>query len=109
MAAGAYALLFLDVRQMLESTPEPLSDDEIRRIARETARETVRRLFDLLIIVVLTIVGILSLPALIVMTVNSFAPPLGQTGSPLLGLLFASAIAVVVAILARTWASLRQR
>lgn len=87
---------------------EPLSEDEIERIARVTARETVKRVFDVLFIVALSVVGISLLPMLMIMTVNSFAPPLGHTGSPLLGLLFALTFAVVAAILVRSWASIRR-
>jgi hypothetical protein len=87
---------------------EPLSEDEIKRIARATARETVKHMFDLLFIVALSVVGIGLLPMLMIMTVNSFAPPFGHTGSPLLGLLFALTFAVVAAILIRSWVSIRR-
>ncbi len=71
-------------------------------------RPVVKRIADVGTIVALSIVGILLLPALLIMTINSFEPPFGHEESPLMGAFFALTFAVVAAILVRTWASLRR-
>lgn len=88
---------------------EPLSDDEVQRIARETARQIVKRTADLVLIVAVSVIAAMLFPALIVFTVNSFAPPLGQSANPLMGMLFAFAFVVLAVITVRSWASLRHR
>lgn len=87
---------------------EPLSDEDVRRIARETARELVRQVLRIGFVIVLSLMALMLLPALIVMTVNAFAPPLGQNASPL-AFLPALASLLLIFVLVRSWAALRHR
>ena len=89
---------------------EPLSDEDVRRIARQTAREIVRRVFDLgLLLVATAIFALVALPMLIVAAVNSFAPPLSASPNPIVGTFLALALVVLVVILARSWSILMRR
>lgn len=89
---------------------EPLSDEDVRRIARQTAREIVRRVLDLgLLLVATAIFALAALPMLIVATVNSFAPPLPTSPNPIIGVLLAVTLVVLVVILARSWSILMRR
>ena len=89
---------------------EPLSDEDVRRIARQTAREIVRRVLDLgLLLVATAIFALVALPMLIVATVNSFAPPLSTSPNPIIGVLLAVTLIVLVVILARSWSILMRR
>jgi hypothetical protein len=90
--------------------PEPLSDEDVRRIARQTAREIVRRVLDLgLLLVVTAIFALVALPMLIVAIVNSFAPPLSTSPNPIVGVFLALTLLVMVVIIARSWSILRGR
>jgi uncharacterized protein YqhQ len=88
---------------------EPLSDEDVRRIARETARELVRQVLGIGLVLVFSVMAFMLLPVFVVMTVNSFAPPLGQNASPLAGTLSALAVLLVIFVLVRSWATLRHR
>jgi len=86
---------------------EPLSDEDVRRIARQTAREIVRRVLDLgLLLVATAIFALVALPMLIVSTVNSFAPPGPASPNPVVGAFLALTLVVLVVVLARSWSIL---
>jgi lipopolysaccharide/colanic/teichoic acid biosynthesis glycosyltransferase len=86
---------------------EPLSDEDVRRIARQTARELIKRVLDLgLLLIATAIVALVALPMLIVATVNSFAPPLSAQPNPIVGVVIALTLVVVVVVLARSWSIL---
>jgi hypothetical protein len=85
---------------------EPLSDEDVRRIARQTAREIVKRVFDLGLLIVATLVALMMLPALVVGTVNSFSPPLALAPNPVAGAILAVTFVIVIVILARSWSIL---
>jgi hypothetical protein len=89
---------------------EPLSDEDVRRIAKQTAREIVRRVLDLgLLLVATAIFALVALPVLIVSIVNSFAPPVQASPNPIVGVFLALTLIVVVVILARSWSILMRR
>ena len=86
---------------------EPLSDEDVRRIARQTAREIVRRVLDLgLLLVATAIFALVALPMLIVATVNSFAPPFSTSPNPVIGVFLGLTLIVLVVIIARSWSIL---
>jgi hypothetical protein len=85
---------------------EPLTDEDVRRIARQTAREILRRVFDLGLLVVTTLIALMVLPALIVAALNSFSPSLEQSPNPIAVVFLALTFALVVVILARSWSIL---
>ena len=87
---------------------DPLSDDEVRRIARATAREITRRLTTLVLVIGATLLALGILPALAVTGVNAIAPPLGQTANPVVGVLAWVAFILLAAVLVRSWALLRR-
>jgi hypothetical protein len=88
--------------------PEPLSDEDVRRIARETARQTARRLVDIALVLGVTVAALLFLPAIAGYALRAFAPAPGEQGSPLFGLVLVIALFVVAAILIRSWSLLRR-
>ncbi len=89
---------------------EPLSDEDVRRIARQTARELIKRVADLgLLLIATAIFALLALPMLLVAIVNSFSS-LGSTPqNPVVGAFLALALVVLVVILARSWSILMRR
>ena len=88
---------------------EPLSDEDARRIARQTAREIVRRVLDLgLLLLATAIFALVALPMLIVATMNSFAP-LSTVPNPVVGVFLAFTLIILVVILARSWSILGRR
>ena len=89
---------------------ESLSDEDVRRIARQTAHEIVRRVFDLgLLLVATAIFALVALPMLIVATVNFLAPPLSMSPNPIVGAFLALTLVVLVIVLARSWSILMRR
>jgi hypothetical protein len=89
---------------------EPLSDEDVRRIAQQAARQIVRRVLDLgLLLVATAIFALLALPMLIVATINSFSPPESASPSPMVGAFLALTLVALVVILARSWSILMRR
>lgn len=87
---------------------EPLTEEDVKRIASETSRQIVGRLASFALLIAATMVALAVLPALIVMTVNSIEPPLGQEASPLGAVLFGTAFVVAVVALGRAWVAIRR-
>ena len=88
---------------------QPLSDDEIRRIARATAGEIAKRMLDVALIIAVTFMAVGLFPMLIVMSVNSFVPPLGQNANPPMGVFFAFTLVILAIVVVRSWSSFRRR
>ncbi|HET8569629.1 MAG TPA: hypothetical protein VFM93_11670 [Candidatus Limnocylindria bacterium] len=86
-----------------------MSDDEVKRIARATADETLKRVLDLVLITAVSLAALAVFPMLIVMAVSSFAPPPGLTANPLMGAFFVFTFAVLAMVVVRSWSSLRRR
>lgn len=85
---------------------DPLSEEDVQRIARQTAREIIRRVFDLGLLVVATLVALMVLPAIAVATMNSFSAPFEQTPNPIAGAILAVTFVLVIIILVRSWSIL---
>ena len=87
---------------------EPLSDEDVRRIARETTRQTVRRLVDTALLLGITVAALLIFPPMLLYAARALAPSSGASGSAYGLVLVVIAMLVVAAILVRSWAILRR-